>query len=57
MKICVTHSPDFLQFEGGFLANQFVLVPRLVVGLVARFFHGELVVERNSTLALFGGED
>jgi hypothetical protein len=33
------------------LAHQLVLVPRFVVGLVARFVHDELlVVERNSTL-------
>jgi hypothetical protein len=50
-----TDGPDFLQFEGCLLAHQLVLIPRFVVGLVARFFHDELlVVERNSTLPLFG---
>ena len=47
-------SPDILQLEWRLLAHQFALVPRFVVGLVARFFHDEfLVVERNSTLLRF----
>lgn len=51
-------SPDFLPLEGGLLAHQFALVSRLVVGLIARFAHDELLaIERNSTLPLFGCRD
>jgi hypothetical protein len=35
--------PDILELEGCFLTNEFALVPRLALGLIAGSFHFELL--------------